>query len=85
MSSDGADTGRAWYTDIADSLAIARKLGTLQEEITYLCEGLHSDLAVTLSKVRSEITIVAQIVIGLIIATVVISLYLPIFKLGSVV
>ena len=66
------------------ALTLARRTGTLGVELEHLSARAHSIFSDRLAKVREEFTLVAQVGIGLVIATLVISMYLPIFKMGTI-
>lgn len=66
------------------ALMLAHRTDTLATEIAHL--SMHSQLAFaqTLAKNREEFTLIAQLFVGLVVGTLVVSMYLPIFKLGSI-
>lgn len=69
---------------ITGALELARRTGTLGEELEHLSAHAQSIFAHQLAKVREEFTLVAQVTIGIVIGTLVVSMYLPIFKMGSI-
>lgn len=83
-----AGTGRLDILMRADpiiaALVLAQRTDTLATEIAHL--SVHSQLAFahTLARDREEFTLVAQLMVGLVVGTLVASMYLPIFGLGSI-
>ena len=84
---------------VSGALRLARRTGTLAAELEYLSARSQSIFAATLAKaqgsvtlnlgatlatVREEFTLVAQVSVGIVIATLVVSMYLPIFKMGII-
>lgn len=83
-SSSTASIHSLLQTDpIAAALMLATRTETLDRELEHLSAQAQSMFAQTLVRVREELTILAQIFVGVVIATLVISMYLPIFKMGS--
>jgi len=66
------------------ALELARRAGTLADELEHLSMRAQELFAHQLAKVREEFTLVAQVFAGLVIGSLVLSMYLPIFKMGSV-
>lgn len=66
------------------AVILSRLTGTLHSEIEHLSSQAETIFAEQLSKLREEFTLIAQISVGVVIALLIISLYLPIFKLGSI-
>lgn len=75
--------GNASETDVA--LALARRTGTLEDELEHLSLRAHDMFAYQLAKVREEFTLVAQVIAGLVVGGLVLGMYLPIFNMGSIV
>lgn len=68
---------------VAGALALARRTGTLGQELEHLSARAEAIFADRLAKVREEFTLAAQVAIGIVIATLVVSMYLPIFQMGT--
>lgn len=66
------------------SLLLSRQIGTLDSEIIYLSSQAEMIFSEQLAKLREEFTLIAQISVGVVIAILVISMYLPIFHMGSI-
>lgn len=73
---------KATETDVA--LTLARRAGTLEDELEHLSLRAQDLFADQLAKVREEFTLVAQVVAGIVVGGLVLSMYLPIFKMGSI-
>lgn len=66
-------------------LGIAARLGNLDSELSHQCEQHVSNLTLALVEARDRFSLVLKIVLYLFVAALIIAMYLPIFKLGSVV
>ncbi|MDH3620686.1 MAG: hypothetical protein OER91_07335 [Gammaproteobacteria bacterium] len=66
-------------------LAIAAKLGNLRNEITRQCEERLDSLALAMVGARDRFALFLKIAIYSLVAVLVIAMYLPIFRLGSVI
>lgn len=66
-------------------LGIAARLGNLDAELSHQCEQHVSNLTLALVEARDRFSLVLKIVLYLFVAALIIAMYLPIFKLGSVV
>jgi len=66
-------------------LAIAAKLGTLKDEIAFQCEEHLGNLSLVLVDARDRFSLLLKVTIYSFVALLVIAMYLPIFKLGSVI
>jgi type IV pilus assembly protein PilC len=69
---------------ITGALELARRTGTLGEELEHLSAQAQSIFAYRLAKIREEFTLMAQVTVGIVIGTLVVGMYLPIFKLGTI-
>jgi len=69
---------------VSGGLMLALRAGTLADEIGHQSARSQALFAETLARVREEFTLVAQVFVGIVIATLVISMYLPIFKMGMI-
>lgn len=67
------------------SLSLARRCDVLDHELAYLASEAQALHAECLIKLREEFTLIAQVFAGVLVAALVMSMYLPIFKLGSVI
>lgn len=66
-------------------LGIAARLGNLDAELSHQCEQHVSNLTLALVEARDRFSLVLKIVLYLFVAALVVAMYLPIFKMGSVV
>lgn len=66
------------------ALVLAARTGTLDAELEYFSTMAQTLFAAQLAKVREEFTLVAQILAGIVIATLMISMYLPLFRMGEI-
>ena len=66
------------------ALLLAKRTGTLDAELGHLSSRAQSIFSEQIAKLREEFTLITQVFIGLVIGTLVISMYLPIFKMGSI-
>ena len=71
--------------DLAAALSFAKKLNVLEQELDYLTAETEARHTERLIEVREEFTLIAQIFIAVVITILLLSMYLPIFKLGSVI
>jgi type IV pilus assembly protein PilC len=71
--------------DLAAKLALAVSLGAADAELAYLNELELDSLQRELDTWRAAVLRILQVVIAVFIGTMVIAMYLPIFKLGAVV
>lgn len=72
-------------SQVLTELGIAARLGNLDAELSHQCEQHVSNLILALVEVRDRFSLILKIVLYLFVAALVIAMYLPIFKLGSVV
>ena len=70
---------------IISELAIAARLGNLRDEVAYQCEEHIGKLSLVLMDARDRFSLILKIIIYAFVATLVVAMYLPIFKLGSVI
>jgi type IV pilus assembly protein PilC len=68
-----------------EQLAIAARLGQIDRELAYQCEQHVATLSTALIGVRERFSIVLKLVLYFFIATLIVAMYLPIFKMGSVI
>ncbi|MDJ0749462.1 MAG: hypothetical protein QNJ11_08250 [Woeseiaceae bacterium] len=66
-------------------LGIAARLGNLDSELSHQCEQHVGNLTLALVEARDRFSLVLKIALYLFAAALIIAMYLPIFKLGSVV
>jgi len=66
-------------------LSIAARLGNIEEEIRYQCEDHLGKLSLVLVDARDHFSLLLNVVIYSLVAVLVIAMYLPIFRLGSVI
>ena len=66
-------------------LGIAARLGNLDSELSYQCDQHVSNLTVALVEARDRFSLALKIALYLFVAALIIAMYLPIFKLGSVI
>ncbi|MEO0997474.1 MAG: hypothetical protein AAFX58_08145 [Pseudomonadota bacterium] len=64
-------------------LSIAAGLGNLDAELKHQCEQHIDTLALLLVSVRDRIALVLKLIVYAFVATLVVAMYLPIFKLGE--
>lgn len=84
VPSEGMTVDAALGRDpVAGALALARRTGTLGPELDHLSAQAEAIFADRLAKVREEFTLAAQVAIGIVIAALVVSMYLPIFRMGT--
>lgn len=70
---------------IAGRIALAQALDTVELELESLLQEAEAIFAARLIRVREDVTLGAQIAAALLVSTLVIGMYLPIFKMGSIV
>lgn len=78
-------TARSTTGETVTMLDLAGRLGVLDQEIAYQSENAAQVFTRRISRVRSEFTIFAMALVGALIGLIVIGMYLPIFKMGSIV
>lgn len=66
-------------------LGTAARLGNLDAELSYQCEQHVGNLTLALVEARDRFSLVLKIVLYLFVAALIVAMYLPIFKLGSVI
>ena len=87
VTSDGTSFTSGDFGDfsIISELAIASRLGNLRDEVAYQCEEHIGKLSLVLVDARDRFSLILKIIIYAFVATLVVAMYLPIFKLGSVI
>jgi len=68
-----------------EELAIAARLGHIDKELDHQCEQHVARLATTLVDVRERFSIILKIALYLFVAVLIVAMYLPIFKMGTVI
>lgn len=82
---EGALAGLLRTDPLGGTLLLAQRAGTLDAELEHLSAAAHAVFAGQLARVREEFTLVAQVLVGVVIAIMVVGMYLPIFKMGEMV
>lgn len=80
-----ASTGAAALDATLRDLGVAARVGNLRPEVAARCEIQEAELARVLATSRNRFSLGTSIVVGLLVAVVVIAMYLPIFRMGSVI
>lgn len=76
--------GPRYAQDTASTLRLARTLGTLDQELDFQHTQMHIGLGRHLGQLRDLLTLTTQIILAILVGMLVISMYLPIFKLGRI-
>lgn len=66
-------------------ISIAYEIGTLTSEIEYQFENVEYEYLNELTRIREKITLFSQLTLALVVGSIVIAMYLPIFQMGQVV
>lgn len=66
-------------------ISIAYEIGTITSEIEYQFENIEYEYLNELTRIREKITLFCQLTLALIVGSIVIAMYLPIFQMGQVV
>lgn len=66
-------------------ISIAYEIGTIASEIEYQFENIEYEYLNELTRIREKITLFCQLTLALIVGSIVIAMYLPIFQMGQVV
>lgn len=82
LAEDGGDFGQS---AVLTELGVAAKLGYFNEEIAFQCDQHVGRMALALVEARDRFSLVLKFVIYLFVATLVVAMYLPIFRMGSVI
>lgn len=77
-------TDKQSIDDLSNTISTALKLGNFRQEIKYQTEIFNEANYNGMNKVKDAISTVGIIVVGLIIGTIVIAMYLPIFQMGKI-
>ena len=70
---------------VMTELAVAAKLGHFNEEIEFQCDQYMGRLSLALVEARDRLALVLKFVMYLFVAVLIVAMYLPIFKMGSVI
>ncbi len=81
QTSDGDFDQSAVLTE----LGVAAKLGYFNEEITFQCDQHIGRMSLALVEARDRFSLILKFVMYLFVATLIVAMYLPIFKMGSVI
>lgn len=75
------------YADlpIFAELAIAQKLGNFHGELSHQCDEHLGKMSLILIQARDQFSLVLKLLLYIFVATLVIAMYLPIFKMGAVI
>ena len=76
--------GGAPFDDWLDALLMADELSAFEQENAYQCHQIKALFNQQLLRARESINLCIQISLGVIVAVLAVSVYLPIFSLGSV-
>ncbi len=79
------ETGDFSDLPILAELAIAEKLGNFRAEINHQCEEHIGKMSLILIQVRDQFSLVLKLLLYVFVGTLVVAMYLPIFKMGSVI
>ena len=63
----------------------AGQMGALLTELEYQCDQISSMFGKYMIIVRERLTLWVQVILGLLVGTLIVAMYLPIFKMGEVV
>ena len=70
---------------VLTELGVAAKLGNFDSEISHQCDQHVGNMSLVLVEARDRFSLILKIALYLFVATLVFAMYLPIFKMGSVV
>ncbi len=70
---------------VLHELAYAKKLGTFDSELQFQCDRHLEQMTFVLANARDRIALLVKTVLFVFVATLVVAMYLPIFKMGSVI
>ena len=70
---------------ILTELGVAAKLGEFDSEISHQCDQHLGNMSLVLVEARDRFSLILKIALYLFVATLVVAMYLPIFKMGSVI
>lgn len=70
---------------VLTELGVAAKLGYFDDEIAFQCDQHVGRLSLALIEARDRFALILQFAVYLFVATLVVAMYLPIFKMGSVI
>jgi len=87
LSIESLHAGDGDYEDIPilAELAIAENLGNFRNELSHQCDEHLGKMSLILVQARDQFSLVLKLLLYVFVATLVIAMYLPIFKLGSVI
>jgi len=80
-----ATDGSPGLDPVLTELGVAAKLGYFNEEIAFQCDQHISRMSLALVEARDRFSLILKFVMYLFVATLVVAMYLPIFKMGSVI
>ena len=72
-------------SQVLTELGIAARIGNLDAELSHQCDQHVGNLTLALVETRDRFSLVLKIALYLFVAALVVAMYLPIFKIGSVV
>lgn len=81
----GNGDGNFAQLPVLTELGIAAKLGNFDAEIIHQCDEHIGNMALALVEARDRFSLILKIALYLFVATLVVAMYLPIFKMGSVI
>lgn len=70
---------------VLTELGVAAKLGNFDSEILHQCDQHVGSMSLVLVEARDRFSLILKIALYLFVATLVVAMYLPIFKMGSVI
>lgn len=80
-----ASAGAAASDRTLRELGVAARLGNLPAEVAARCDIQEAELAHVLATSRNRFSLGTSIVVGVLVAIVVIAMYLPLFRMGSLI
>lgn len=80
----GSETSFA-QLPVLTELGVAARLGNFDAEIAHQCDQHIGNMSLVLVEARDRFSLILKIALYLFVATLVVAMYLPIFKMGSVI
>ncbi len=81
----GSGEGGFPQLPVITELGVASKLGNFDAEIIHQCDEHIGNMVLALVEARDRFSLILKIALYLFVATLVVAMYLPIFKMGSVI
>jgi hypothetical protein len=81
---DRGDTSFAQLPELTE-LGVAAQLGYFDAELLHQCDQHVGNMSLVLVEARDRFSLILKFALYLFIATLVVAMYLPIFKMGSVI